>query len=64
MNESRSLIAVTDTSSNIVGEVGFYPIGETRCTRDAMLTDKLFTSQREMTGLGISARRGSLRCAL
>ena len=30
-----------------------YPFGETRFTTDTMVTDKLFTGQQEITGLGI-----------
>jgi RHS repeat-associated protein len=42
-----------DTSATIVGEDRFTPFGETRFTTGTMLTDKLYTGQREMTGLGI-----------
>jgi uncharacterized protein RhaS with RHS repeats len=48
-----SASVVTDTSGTIVGEDRFYPFGETRLTTGTMLTDKLFTGQREITGLGI-----------
>src|SRR5262245_57855856 len=44
---------VTDASGSTVGEDRFYPYGETRFTTGTMYTDKLFTGQREMTGLGI-----------
>jgi len=48
-----SASVVTDTSGTIVGEDRFTPFGETRFTTGTMLTDKLYTGQREMTGLGI-----------
>jgi RHS repeat-associated protein len=44
---------VTNASGTIVGEDRFYPFGETRFTTGTMLTDKLYTGQREITGLGI-----------
>ena len=49
----NSSSVVTYASETIVGEDRFYPYGETRFTTGAMYTDKLFTGQREMTGLGI-----------
>jgi len=50
-----SASVVTDSTSpnpQTVAEQRYYPYGETRLTA-TMLTDKLFTGQREMTGLGI-----------
>ncbi len=55
---------MTDASGNIVGEQryraaplpkeeGGYPYGETRLVSGSMYTDRLFTGQREMAGLGI-----------
>ena len=44
---------MTDASGNIVGDQRYYPFGETRLATGSMYTDKLFTSQREMAGLGI-----------
>jgi RHS repeat-associated protein len=44
---------VTDASGNTVGEQRYYAYGETRLTTGTIFTDKLFTGQREMTGLGI-----------
>jgi RHS repeat-associated protein len=44
---------VTDARGTTVGEDRFYPYGETRFTTGTMYTDKLYTGQREMTGLGI-----------
>jgi len=48
-----SASVVTDASGNILGENRYYPYGETRLTTGTIFTDKLFTSQREMAGLGI-----------
>ena len=48
-----SASVVTDTSGNILGENRYYPFGETRLTTGTIYTDKLFTGQREMAGLGI-----------
>ena len=48
-----SASAMTDASGNVVGEQRYYPFGETRLMTGNMQTDKLFTGQREMAGLGI-----------
>ena len=48
-----SASVVTDSSGNVVGEQRYYPFGETRLSTGTMYTDKLFTGQREITGLGI-----------
>ncbi len=48
-----SASVVTNQSATTVGEDRFYPFGETRFTTGSMQTDKLFTGQREITGLGI-----------
>jgi len=48
-----SASVVTNTSGTIIGEDRFYSFGETRFTTGTMLTDKLFTGQREMADLGI-----------
>ena len=48
-----SASVVTDASGNIVGENRYYPFGETRLSTGSILTDKLYTGQREMAGLGI-----------
>ena len=48
-----SASVVTDTGGNIVGEDRYYPFGGTRFTTGTMLTDKLFTGQRALAGLGI-----------
>ena len=44
---------VTDSTGNIVGEQRYYPFGETRLATGTLYTDKLFTGQRNMAGLGI-----------
>jgi RHS repeat-associated protein/uncharacterized repeat protein (TIGR01451 family) len=48
-----SASVVTDATGNTVGEQRYYPYGETRLTTGTIYTDRLFTGQREMTGLGI-----------
>jgi len=48
-----SASVVTDASGNILGENRYYPFGETRLTTGSILTEKLFTGQREMAGLGV-----------
>ena len=50
-----SASVVTDASGNIPSgsEQRYYPYGENRLTPGTMFTDKLFTGQREITGLGI-----------
>ena len=50
-----SASVVTDANGNLVtgADTRYYPFGEARFSTSLMLTDKLFTGQREMTGLGI-----------
>jgi len=56
-----SASVVTDASGVVVGENRYFPFGETRVATGTILTDKLFTGQREMrrpepvegAGLGI-----------
>jgi len=48
-----SASVVTDSTGAVVGEQRYYPFGETRLTTGTIYTDKLFTGQREMAGLGI-----------
>jgi YD repeat-containing protein len=48
-----SASVVTDASGITVGEDRFYAFGETRLSTGSMFTDKRFTGQREITGLGI-----------
>jgi RHS repeat-associated protein len=48
-----SASVVTDANGVVVGEDRFYPFGQTRFTTGTMLTDKLFTGQRELADLGI-----------
>ena len=50
-----SASVVNDTSGNAIsgGEARYYHFGESRFSTAPMLTDKLFTGQREVAGLGI-----------
>jgi RHS repeat-associated protein len=48
-----SASVVTNASGATVGEQRYYPFGETRLPTGSIFTDKLFTGQREMAGLGI-----------
>ena len=48
-----SASVVTDANGVTVGEQRYYPYGATRFTSGTIYTDKLFTGQREMAGLGI-----------
>ena len=48
-----SASVVTNATGVTVGEQRYYPYGETRVTTGTIYTDKLFTGQREMAGLGI-----------
>jgi len=48
-----SASVVTNASGVTVGEQRYYPYGATRFTSGTIYTDKLFTGQREITGLGI-----------
>jgi len=46
-------MVVTDASGVTIGEQKYFPYGETRVSTGTIYTDKLFTGQREITGLGI-----------
>jgi RHS repeat-associated protein len=50
-----SASVVTDASGNTIsgGEARYYPFGEARFSTSSIPTDRLFTGQREITGLGI-----------
>ena len=48
-----SASVVTGSTGNIVGEQRYYPFGETRLATGTLYTDKLFTGQRNIAGLGI-----------
>jgi RHS repeat-associated protein len=48
-----SASVITDNSGITVGEQRYYPFGETRVTTGSIPTDKLFTGQQAITGLGI-----------
>jgi RHS repeat-associated protein len=49
----NSASVVTNSSGAVVGEQRYYPYGEARYASGSMLTDRLFTGQQEMAGLGI-----------
>ena len=48
-----SASTVLDASGTPVGKQRYYPFGETRYVTGSMYTDKLYTGQRAITGLGI-----------
>ena len=48
-----SASVVTNASGVEVGTQRYYPFGETRVSTGTIYTDRLFTGQREMAGLGI-----------
>ena len=50
-----SASVLTDNTGTIVSgaDTRYYPFGEARFSTSSMLTDKLYTGQREITGLGI-----------
>jgi RHS repeat-associated protein/uncharacterized repeat protein (TIGR01451 family) len=52
-DQLHSANVVTNNTGTVVGEQRYYPYGETRVASGTMLTDKLFTEQREMAGLGM-----------
>ena len=48
-----SASVVTESTGAVLGEQRYYPFGETRLATGSMFTDRLFTGQRAMAGLGI-----------
>ncbi len=52
-DQVSSASVVLDASGNTVGENRYYPFGETRVTSGSLFTDRLFTGQRQMAGLGL-----------
>jgi RHS repeat-associated protein len=48
-----SASVVLNDTGGTVGDTRYDPFGETRETNGSLLTDRLFTDQREMTGLGL-----------
>jgi RHS repeat-associated protein len=48
-----SASVVADECGEWIGEQRYYPFGEARLSASGILTDQLFTGQREMAGLGI-----------
>lgn len=49
----NSASVVTNSAGVMVGDQRYYPYGETRYVSGNMLTDRLFTGQQEIAGLGI-----------
>ena len=52
-DQLSSTSVVTDTSGVKVGTQGYYPFGETRYTTDTLFTDRLYTGQQQIAGLGL-----------
>ena len=48
-----SASVVLSASGTTIGETRYTPFGETRVTSGSMVTDKLYTGQRDMAGLGL-----------
>jgi RHS repeat-associated protein len=48
-----SAYVVTDACGNIVGQTRYHASGETLLSSGSMLTDRLFTGQRQMAGLAV-----------
>jgi RHS repeat-associated protein len=48
-----STSVVTDASGAVMGTQGYFPFGETRYKTGSLITDRLFTGQQEITGLGL-----------
>jgi RHS repeat-associated protein len=48
-----STSVVTDASGTAVGTQGYYPFGETRYSTNTIITDRLFTGQQQLAGLGL-----------
>jgi hypothetical protein len=43
---------VVDSSGTVVGTQGYYPYGETRYSTGSLFTDRLYTGQQQLAGLG------------
>jgi RHS repeat-associated protein len=52
-DQLSSASEVLDASGAIVGEQRYYPFGETRVATGSMFTDRLYTGQRAMVGIGL-----------
>jgi hypothetical protein len=48
-----STTGMTDASGSLISQQSYYPFGQTRFTSGTLYTDKLYTGQRDITGLGI-----------
>jgi hypothetical protein len=52
-DQLNSASEVLDASGAIVGEQRYYPFGERRVATGSMFTDRLYTGQRAISGLGL-----------
>ena len=48
-----STSVVTNASGSVVGTQGYYPFGGTRYTCGTLFTDRLYTGQQQIAGLGL-----------
>ena len=48
-----STSVVTNASGSVVGTQGYYPFGGTRYTSGTLFTDRLYTGQQQIAGLGL-----------
>jgi YD repeat-containing protein len=48
-----SASVVLDENGDTVGETRYYPFGETRVSTGSMVTDRMYTGQREVADLGL-----------
>jgi RHS repeat-associated protein len=46
-------VVVTATGTAVKGTQGYYPYGETRYSTDTIFTDRLYTGQQQLAGLGL-----------
>ena len=49
----NSAFVVTDASGSIVGQMRYYASGETLLASGSMITDRLFTGQRQLSDLNV-----------
>jgi len=52
-DQLNSASEVLDSSGAVVGEQRYYPFGDTRVLTGSMFTDRLYTGQRTIAGLGL-----------
>ena len=48
-----STSVVTDSGGAELGRMGYYPFGKTRYSSGSLSTDKLFTGQQQVVGIGL-----------